>query len=101
MRRDRVEKLRDSMGAAGVDVLVLCGQNNVAYATGARAPAADHLRASWWRPVVVFARDDDWPHLFTEFPEGAPSDFPSDRLHAAVEVETREGAAQLVRELPA
>jgi len=101
MRRDRVEKLRDSMSAAGVDVLVLCGQNNVAYATGARAPAADHLRASWWRPVVVFARDDDWPHLFTEFPEGAPSDFPADRLHAAVEVETREGAAQLVRELPA
>ena len=34
---------------AGVDVLVLCGQQNVSFATGARAPAADHMRASWWR----------------------------------------------------
>jgi Xaa-Pro aminopeptidase len=99
MRRDRVEKLRAAMTAAGVDVLVLCGQNNVAYATGARAPAADHLRASWWRPVVVFEREDAWPHLFTEFQEGAPADIPADCLHGPIEVETAEGASELVARL--
>lgn len=100
MRRDRVAKLRDAMSAADVDVLVLCGQNNVSYATGARAPAADHLRASWWRPVVVFERDAAWPRLYTEFQKGAPSDIPRDCLHGPIEVETAEGAAALVELLP-
>ncbi len=100
MRRDRVEKLRAAMTAAEVDVLVLCGQTNVSYATGARAPAADHLRASWWRPVVVFERESPWPHLYSEFQEGAPADIPNECLHGPIEVETAEGAAELVARLP-
>src|SRR5262249_19242291 len=100
MRRDRVEKLRGAMTAAGVDVLILCGQNNVSYATGARVPAADHLRASGGPPVVVFERAAPWPHLYTESHEGAPSDIPSDCLHGPIEVETAEGAAELVAQLP-
>ena len=101
MRRDRIEKLRASMTAAGVDVLVLCGQSNVSYATGARVPAADHVRASWWRPVVVFEREAQWPQLFTDFPEGAPPDLPEANVHPAIEVETRAGAAALDARLPA
>ncbi len=72
MRRDRVGKLQAAMADAGIDTLVVCGQNNVSYATGARVPAADHVRA-----VVVARgrgrreRDDPWPHLYTEFPEGS------------------------------
>jgi Xaa-Pro dipeptidase len=100
MRRDRIEKLRAAMHAAGVDVLLCCGQNNVSYATGARAPAADHVRAGWWRPVAVFERDADWPRLYTEFPEGAPPDLPGDCLHPAIEVEARDGAAELAGLLP-
>ena len=72
MRRDRVAKLDAAMAAAGVDTLVLCGQQNVSYATGARVPAADHVRASWWRAVAVLERGAPWPHLYTDFPEGAP-----------------------------
>jgi len=53
LRRDRVAKLDDAMEAAGVDTLVLCAQQNVSYATGTRVPAADHVRASWWRAVAV------------------------------------------------
>jgi Xaa-Pro aminopeptidase len=101
MRRDRVEKVRATMEAAGVDVLVCCGQANVAYTTGARAPVADHLRAAWWRAVAVFERGNEWPHLYTEFPEGAPSDWPEDFLHPAIEVETRAGARELLDRLPA
>jgi Xaa-Pro aminopeptidase len=99
MRRERIEKLRAAMTAAGIDTLVLCLQSNVSYATGARVPAADQVRASWWRDVAVVERDDPWPHLYTEFPEGAPAEVPDDHLHTAVEVEAGAGAAELVEQL--
>ena len=99
MRRERIDKLRAAMTAAGIDTLVLCLQANVSYATGARVPTADHVRASWWRDVAVVGRDDPWPHLYTEFPEGAPAEIPNDHLHAAVEVEASAGAAELVEQL--
>jgi Xaa-Pro aminopeptidase len=99
MRRERIDKLRAAMSAAGIDTLLLCLQSNVSYATGARVPAADQMRASWWRDVAVVERDDPWPHLYTEFPEGAPADVPDDHLHTAVEVEAGAGAAELVEQL--
>jgi len=100
MRGDRVAKLDNAMDAAGIDVLVLCGQNNVSYATGARVPACDHVRASWWRAVAVLERGAPWPHLYTEFPEGAPPEMPDEFLHRAIEVETEEGARELAALLP-
>jgi Xaa-Pro dipeptidase len=96
LRRDRVAKLDAAMEAAGVDTLVLCGQQNVSYATGARVPAADHVRASWWRAVARLERGAPWPHLYTDFPEGVPSDLPDEFLHRAIEVESAGGAAGLV-----
>ena len=97
MRRDRVAKLDAAMDAAGVDTLVLCGQQNVSYATGARVPAADHVRASWWRAVAVLERGAPWPHLYTDFPEGAPPELPDEFLHRAVEVETADGRGRARR----
>jgi Xaa-Pro aminopeptidase len=99
LRRDRVAKLRAAMEAASVDVLVLCGQQNVAYATGARMPAADHMRAAWWRAVAVLEREQPWPHLYTDFPEGGPAELPDAFLHRAIEVETGAGAGQLAKVL--
>ena len=98
MRRDRIAKLGAAMEAAAVDSLVLCGQQNVSYATGARMPAADHVRASWWRAVAVLERGAPWPHLYTDFPEGAPAEWPDEFLHRAIEVETAAGAARARRE---
>ncbi len=95
MRRDRLAKLDAAMGVAGVDTLVLCGQQNVSYASGARVPAADHVRASLWRAVAVLERGAPWPHLFTAFPEGAPAELPDEFLHRAIEVETAAGAGEL------
>jgi Xaa-Pro aminopeptidase len=100
MRGDRVAKLRDSMAAAGADVLVCCAQNNVSYATGARVPAADHMRAGWWRSVIVFEREGTWPHLYTAFAETVPADLPDEFVHEAIEIETARGAAALVASLP-
>jgi len=99
MRRARIEKLHASMEAAGVEVLLLCGQSNVSYATGTRIPAADHMRASSWRPVAVLQRDAAWAHLYTAF-EGVPAEMPDAFVHPAIEVETRDGAAELVKALP-
>ena len=100
MRRQRVDKLRSAMHTAGIDTLLLCSQPNVSYATGARVPASDHVRAAWWRAVAIVTRDDPWPHLFTEFPEGATPEMPNDHLHPAIEVEAPHGAAELVSKLP-
>ncbi len=99
MRRDRVAKLDAAMTAAGVDTLVLCGQQNVSYATGTRTPPADHIRASWWRAVAVLEQGEPWPHLYTDFPEGAPPELPDEFLHRALEVETTAGAEQLAGKL--
>jgi Xaa-Pro dipeptidase len=100
MRRERVEKLHTAMAAAEVDTLLLCGQANVSYATGTRVPASDHMRAAWWRAVALIDRDDPWPHLYTEFPEGAAPELPDDHIHPAVEVEATDGASELVAMLP-
>jgi hypothetical protein len=87
------------MDSAGVEVLLLCGQANVSYATGARVPSADHMRASWWRSVAVLERDSEWPHLYTEF-EGAPVEMPATYVHPAIEVETGDGATELAALMP-
>lgn len=99
MRRDRIAKLDAAMTETGVDTLVLCGQQNVSYATGMRVPAADHVRAAWWRAVAVFERGAPWAHLYTDFPEGAPAELPDEFLHRAIEVETAVGAYDLVATL--
>jgi Xaa-Pro dipeptidase len=95
LRRDRIAKLDAAMADAGVDTLVLCGQPNVSYASGARVPAADHVRASLWRAVAVLERGAPWPRLYTDFPEGAPDDMPGEYLHRAIAVETAAGAIAL------
>jgi Xaa-Pro aminopeptidase len=100
MRRERVAKLRAAMRDARVETLVLCGQANVSFATGARAPAADHMRAAWWRAVALLRAGEPWPHLYTAFSDGVPDDFPTEFLHPPLEVETHRGAAQLAALLP-
>ena len=44
--------------------------------------------------------DEPWPHLFTDFVEGIPPEYPHEFVHPAIEVEAREGSAQLAAALP-
>ncbi len=99
MRRDRREKLLAAMAGQEIDGLVLVGQNNVAYAVGARVPAAEPARAAHRRPVAVLTRDDA-PHLFTAFPEGAPPELPADHVHAPLAIEWDDGARALAEVAP-
>src|SRR5690349_8356515 len=100
LRRERLEKLRAALASNGLDALVLLGQNNVAYATGARAPAADASLAAHRRMVAVVGVDDEWPHLFTAFADGVPAELPRDNVHGPIPVETEAGAGELARRWP-
>ncbi len=101
LRRERLAKLQAAMRADDVDTLVLIGQNNVAYATGARAPAADASLAAHQRMVAVVHAGAEWPHLFTAFPDGVPPELPDDHRHEALHVETDVGAGALAATVPA
>ncbi|HEX6312107.1 MAG TPA: Xaa-Pro peptidase family protein [Acidimicrobiia bacterium] len=100
MRRERRGRLTAAMATHGLDGLVLLGQANVAYATGARVPAAEPGRAARQRPVAVLTREGE-AHLFTAFPEGAPPELPAAHVHGALATEDEAGARALVEVVPA
>ena len=77
MRRDRHRKLVDALDAQGLAAAVLLGQPAVAYAVGARAPAADAARAAHQRMIAIVTADGAAPHLYTAFPEGVPPELPA------------------------
>src|SRR6516165_12827494 len=74
MRRQRGARLRAAMADQGVDALVLLGNSNVSYSTGAAWPLGDAGRANLERPVAVVVVDDESPHLFTPFREDAAAE---------------------------
>ncbi len=77
MQRQRGERLREVMRSKGVDVLVLLGNSNVTYATGATWPLSD----------------DDMPHLFSPFLADAAAslDLDDDHLHGPTYLDNDEG----------
>lgn len=101
MRRDRRRKVADALAADGLAAAVLLGQQNIAYAVGARAPAADAARAAHRRMVAVVTADDEPPHLYTAFSDGVPPELPADHVHPALSVEWPDGAAALAGAIPA
>lgn len=101
MQRDRMARLHKVMSEQGVDVLVLLGNSNVSYATGASWPLADSGRANVERPVAVLSAEDQSPHLFTSAPELARLhlDLPDHHVHGPVYLEFDEGATAFGRVL--
>ncbi len=93
MRRQRMERLRDVMREQGLDVLVLLGNTNVVYATGAIWPLADSGRANFEQPVAVVLAEDEWPHLFSPLREDdrLRTELPADHLHGPVYLDFDEG----------
>ena len=70
MRRETGARLRAAMADQGVDALVLLGNTNVVYATGASWPLLDAGLSHFERPVAVVLADDEYPHLFLPFRRG-------------------------------
>jgi Xaa-Pro dipeptidase len=101
MQRERGERVRAVMREQGIDALVLLGNTNVVYATGAIWPLADAGRGNFEQPVAVVLADDDAPHLFTpvradDVLRGA---LPSDHLHGPAYLDFDEGVQRFTEQL--
>ena len=101
MYRESRARLRAAMADNGVDALILLGNGNVVYATGASWPLLDAGLSHVERPVALVLADDEHPHLFMPFREGAASvsEIPSDHLHSALFLEFDEGVDHFARVL--
>ncbi|MCW2654644.1 MAG: pepE 2 [Mycobacterium sp.] len=99
MRREIGARLRSSMAANGVDALILLGNANVVYATGASWPLLDAGLSHVERPVAIVLANDEYPHLFMPFREGASGepDLPEDHLHGPLYLEFDEGVEYFAR----
>jgi Xaa-Pro aminopeptidase len=89
------------MADQGLDALVLLGNTNVAYATGAVWPLADSGRANFEQPVAVVLADDEWPHLFSPMraDERLLTELPADHLHGPPYLDFDEGVELFASEL--
>jgi Xaa-Pro dipeptidase len=101
LRRETGARLRSAMADRGVDAMILLGNNAVVYATGTNWPLGDAGLSYVERPVAVVVADDEWPHLFLPFREGASmeSGLPADHLHGPVYLEFDEGVTNFARVL--
>jgi Xaa-Pro aminopeptidase len=101
MHRERGDRLRSIMGEQGLDALVLLGNTNVMYATGATWAFADSGRANFEQPVAVVLAGDEHPHLFTHAREDAGLHLPADHVHGPVYLDFDEGVQQFASTLAA
>jgi Xaa-Pro aminopeptidase len=101
MQRERMERLQAIMSQQGLDALVLLGNTNVAYATGAIWPLGDSGRANFEQPVAVVVAGDQWPHLFTPVREDdrLREKMPADHLHGPVYLDFDEGVQLFATQL--
>jgi len=97
--RERHARLLDAMADQDLDVLVLLGQGNVNYATGARMPDADQAQALHRRAVAMVTADGAPPVVWTAAPERVPTELGAD-VRARLELEWDAGAAQLRDAIP-
>ena len=101
MYRETGARLRTAMVDNGVDALVLLGNGNVVYATGASWPLLDAGLSHVERPVAIVLADDEHPHLFMPFREGASSEtqLPGDHIHPPLYLEFDEGVEHFAKVL--
>ena len=86
-------RFRVSMKNRGVDALVLLGNGNVVYATGASWRLLDAGLSHVERPVAIVLADDEHPHLFMPLREGSVVEcqVPADHVHGPLYLEFDEG----------
>jgi Xaa-Pro aminopeptidase len=101
MYRECGVRLRNSMREKGIDALVLLGNGNVVYATGASWPLLDAGLSHVERPVAVVLADDEHPHLYMPFREGSAfeSEVPADHVHGPLYLEFDEGVESFAKVL--
>src|SRR5262249_3841175 len=101
MRRERHARLVLALREQGLDAALLLRKSNVAYATGARVPAADAARATHRPSIALVTADGRPPHLWTWFADGVPPELPPEHVHPNLNLEREDGARALLEVLPA
>lgn len=107
MRQDRSNRLQQAMIEKGIDALLLLGNSNVTYATGATWPFCDSGRSHVERPVALVIAGDVHPHLFTPYRDRVADGLngSDDHIHDAIYLDFDEGvdafASTLAGLLPA
>ena len=101
MQRERVDRIHGVMREQGLDALVLLGNTNVAYATGAVWPLADGGRGNFEQPVAVVLADDESPHLFSgvRHDDRVRTALSPDHVHGPVYLDFDEGVQSFATEL--
>jgi Xaa-Pro dipeptidase len=101
MYREIGARLRSTMKEKGVDALVLLGNGNVVYATGSSWPLLDAGLSHVERPIAIVLADDEHPHLYIPFREGAASEseLPTDHVHGPLYLEFDEGVEHFAKVL--
>lgn len=101
MRRDRTSRVRDVMREQEIDAVILLGNTNVAYATGAIWPLADAGRVNFEQPVAVVLADDESPHLYSPIrsDELLRADLPDDHIHGPAHLDFDEGVEIFLADL--
>jgi Xaa-Pro aminopeptidase len=96
-----LRRVRAVMREQGLDVLVLLGNTNVAYATGAIWPLADSGRANFEQPVALILADDESPHLFSPVREDdrLRIELPADHIHGPVYLDFDEGVQLFAQQM--
>ena len=99
MYREIGARLRSEMKDKGVDALVLLGNGNVVYATGASWPLLDAGLSHVERPVTIVLADDEHPHLYMPFREGSAweTELPADHVHGPLYLEFDEGVRHFAK----
>jgi Xaa-Pro aminopeptidase len=106
MCRERSERVRAVMRDQGIDALILVGNTNVGYATGAIWPLADAGRVNFEQPVAVVLVDDESPYLFSPIraDDRLRSELPDDHVRGPAHLDFDEGvelfAARLAELVP-
>jgi Xaa-Pro dipeptidase len=81
MRGERFARLQDELARQELDGLVLLTSSAVAYAAGLSVPGDDSGRSGIFRPVVVVAKGERAPHVYTAAGDGLPPEWPPDHVH--------------------
>jgi len=101
MRAQRYGRLQEQLDVHGVDGLVLLASASVAYAAGVDEPACDGDTAALFRTVVVVARGDDAPHVYTSLADGFPAELPDDHRHGPLFPDLDDGIGEFAAALGA
>jgi Xaa-Pro aminopeptidase len=99
MRAERFARLQDQLGAQDLDGLVLLTTSAVAYGAGVLVPGDDGGRAGIFRTVVVVARGEDAPHVYTATRDGLPSELADDHVHGPLFPDLEDDAGELAQAL--